>query len=55
MAHLDHFDIETDLREARMPLQPIERIRHAQLMVMAAGLAALGIVAVAAAMMATVL
>lgn len=54
MANLDAHDT-TNLKSARQQARHAGHVHHAQLMLMAAGMAAAGIVAVAATMMATLL
>jgi hypothetical protein len=55
MAHLDTHETDSALRAARRHTRRMGYMQHAQLMLLAAGLAAFGIVAVAAAMMSTLL
>ncbi|WP_332689291.1 hypothetical protein [Devosia sp.] len=55
MAHLDTHESASVLRTARHQARRTGYVQHAQLMLLAAGLAAFGIVAVAAAMMSTLL
>jgi len=53
MAHIDSDDSNGGLMAARRNARTSGYIQHAQLMLMAAGIAAFGIVGVAAAMMTT--
>ncbi|MBU1334534.1 MAG: hypothetical protein ACK4G5_03220 [Devosia sp.] len=55
MAHLDTHESADILRAARRRARQSGYLQHVQLMLLAAGLAAFGIVAVAAAMMSTLL
>jgi hypothetical protein len=54
MAHIESDQLEDGLALARRNARQSGYVQHAQLMLVAAGIAALGIVAVVAAMMATV-
>ena len=53
MAHLDTHD--SDVQAARQVARQLSHVQRAQTMLLAAGIAAFGIVAVAAAMMTTLL
>lgn len=55
MAHIDGNEDHGDLASARRQARLAGHVQNAQMMLMAAGLAAFAIVAVAAAMMATLL
>ena len=55
MANLDTHDRDSMLERARQSARQAGHIHHAQVMLVAAGLAAFGIVAVAATMMTTLL
>jgi hypothetical protein len=55
MAHLDMHESGNGIETARHRARATGYVHHAQMMLLAAGLAAFGIVAVAAAMMSTLL
>ena len=55
MAHLDMHESGNGNKTARQQARAMGYVHHAQIMLLAAGLAAFGIVAVAAAMMSTLL
>lgn len=55
MAHLDMHESGNGIKTARQQARATAYVHHAQIMLLAAGLAAFGIVAVAAAMMSTLL
>jgi hypothetical protein len=55
MAHLDMHESGTAIEAARQQARHTGHVHQAQIMLVAAGLAAFGIVAVAAAMMSTLL
>ena len=55
MAHIDTHDQHDDLHAVRRVARQTGHVQRAQAMLLAAGLAAFGIVAVAAAMMTTLL
>ncbi|MHA6691680.1 hypothetical protein [Devosia sp. A449] len=54
MAHIDSSGLDSGLLLARKQARQSAHVQRAQLMLLAAGMAAIGIVAVAAAMMTTV-
>lgn len=53
MAHLETHELDGDMRDVRRLARQAGHVQRAQSMLLAAGLAAFGIVAVAAAMMTT--
>lgn len=55
MAHLDTHEHQTELQAVRQMARQSGHVQRAQSMLLAAGIAAFGIVAVAAAMMTTLL
>ena len=55
MAHLDMQETGDGIETARQQARATSYVHHAQIMLIAAGLAAFGIVAVAAAMLSTLL
>ena len=55
MAHLDMQETDDGIEIARQQARTTGYVHHAQIMLIAAGLAAFGIVAVAAAMLSTLL
>lgn len=55
MAHLDTHDHQAEVQAVRQVAQQLGHVQRAQSMLLAAGIAAFGIVAVAAAMMTTLL